>query len=482
MNTLLSLEPQGIWSQFNEILQVPRPSKKEGKIIAWLEHFASKHELPIKKDAIGNILISKPASMGMENRKTIVLQSHVDMVCEKNADTIHDFENDPIKTYIDGDWLKAQGTTLGADDGIGMAAALAILADKNLIHGPLECLFTVDEETGLTGAFNLQSGFFTGKTLINLDSEDDEEILIGCAGGIGTIARFVIKKEKNTQFKEALELKISGLNGGHSGDDINKGLANANKILVRIVNEIINRFDIRISLLQGGNLHNAIAREAVAKIHVNSNNKIEIEQLITAISTDIKHEFSFTESNLKIELNSISNEDEVYTKEFQHKVVKALVACPHGVHAMSRTIEGLVETSTNLASIKTDGNELVVATSQRSSYEPSKKEIANKVALVFKLAGAQVSHNEGYPGWSPNTNSALLKTSIEVFEALFKHKPQVKAIHAGLECGLFLEKYKELDMISIGPTMRGVHSPDERLNIPSVAKFWTFLCEILEKA
>jgi dipeptidase D len=482
MNTLLSLEPKGIWAQFNEILQVPRPSKKEGKIIAWLEQFASKHSLKIKKDEAGNILIEKPASKGYENRKTIVLQSHMDMVCEKNADTVHDFEHDPIQVFIDGEWLKAKGTTLGADDGIGMAAALAILADNNLKHGALECLFTVDEETGLTGAFNLKSGFFSGKTLVNLDSEDDEEILIGCAGGMGTIARFSIQEVENKVYTHGVELKISGLNGGHSGDDINKGLANANKVLVRIIHAAFNKFDFRISYLDGGNLHNAIAREAKATLNILPKDAASFELFVNQVSTDIKKEYSFTESNLKIELLPASLSAKVYDADFQKKVIHALVVCPHGVHAMSRTIENLVETSTNLASVKTIQNELVIGTSQRSSYEPSKYDIADKVAIVFQMAGAQVSHNEGYPGWMPNTDSALLKISVEVFEELFKHKPQVKAIHAGLECGLFLEKYKELDMISIGPTMRGVHSPDERLNIASVAKFWAFLCKILEKA
>jgi len=481
MNTLSTLEPQGIWSQFSEILQVPRPSKKEGKIIAWLENFARKHVLDLKKDEIGNILISKPASKGYESHQTIVLQSHVDMVCEKNSDTKHDFENDPILTFIDGEWLKTHGTTLGADDGIGMAAALAILADTNLKHGPLECLFTVDEETGLTGAFNLQTGFFSGKTLINLDSEDDEEILIGCAGGIGTVAKFTIQYFENKTHTSAFELKISGLNGGHSGDDINKGLANANKILVRIINESFSKFDLRLSFLDGGNLHNAIAREARAILNLNQNEVADFKMFINSIFEEIKKEFNVTETNLKIELTPSNTSEKVYSDAFQKTIIQALVVCPHGVHSMSRTIENLVETSTNLASIKTIENELVVTTSQRSSYEPSKNDIAEQVAIVFQMAGAKVSHNEGYPGWAPNVNSALLKTACDVFETLFAHKPQIKAIHAGLECGLFLEKYKELDMISIGPTMRGVHSPDERLHIPSVTKFWNFLTGILEK-
>jgi dipeptidase D len=480
MSSLLSLQPYEIWGHFNEILKVPRPSKKEGKIIAWLENFARQHNLSLKKDESGNILISKPAAAGCENKKILVFQCHVDMVCEKNADTVHNFDTDPIEAYVDGEWVIAKGTTLGADDGMGIAACLAILTDKSLKHGPVECLFTVDEETGLTGAFNLKSGFFTGKTLINLDSEDSDEILIGCAGGIGTTATFIIQQETNNKYNQGIIVSVKGLKGGHSGDDINKGRANANKVLVRLLHEAIEKIDFRISSIDGGNLHNAIAREAFAKVNVEKNNILKFEEAIKATSLQIKEEFAATESGLVIELKELEADNTVFSADFQNRLLLSLVVCPHGVQAMSRTIEGLVETSTNLASIKIKENSVVVVTSQRSSYEPSKYDVARKVVASFTMAGASAESSEGYPGWSPNPNSALLKTATDAYEKLFNEKPHVKAIHAGLECGLFLEKYPELDMISIGPTMQGVHSPDERVHIASVDKFWKFLKVIIE--
>jgi dipeptidase D len=480
MSSLLSLQPLEIWGHFNEILKVPRPSKKEGKIIAWLENFAKQHKLSLKKDESGNILISKPAAVGCESKKTLVFQCHVDMVCEKNADTVHNFETDPIEAYVDGEWVTAKGTTLGADDGMGIAACLAVLSDKTLKHGYVECLFTVDEETGLTGAFNLKSGFFTGKTLINLDSEDSEEILIGCAGGIGTTATFAVQQEVNNQYNQGIIITVKGLKGGHSGDDINKGRANANKVLVRLLYEALEKVDFRISSIDGGNLHNAIAREAFAKINVDKNNVDNFELAVKATVLHIKEEFAVTEPGLTIEIKQQESDNNVYTSDFQNRLLLSLIVCPHGVQAMSRAIEGLVETSTNLASIKMKNNSIVVTTSQRSSYEPSKYDVACKVAASFTMADTSVESSDGYPGWSPNPNSALLQTAVSAYERLFNEKPSVKAIHAGLECGLFLEKYPELDMISIGPTMQGVHSPDERVHIASVEKFWKFLRAIIE--
>jgi dipeptidase D len=480
MNSIEKLSPSVIWHYFNEILAIPRPSKKEEHISEYLKAFAQKHNLPCKTDEAGNILITKPASSGYENRKSIVLQCHTDMVCEKNAGIKHNFETDPIKAYVDGDWVKAHGTTLGADDGIGIATALAVLASNTLKHGPLSCLFTVDEETGLSGAFALQPGFFEAQTLINLDSEDEGQIFIGCAGGIETTAIFEVEKE-NIEGYQFFMLGVNGLKGGHSGDDINKGLANANKLLVRLLLSAVEKAQIRIVYIDGGNLHNAIPREAIAHIAVKPELVEILANDVKLLSKVLKSEFASTEPGIKISLVQAQAASQVWTIPFQANILNALQACPNGVIAMSRTIDNLVETSTNLASIKHKNDTVIVTTSQRSSYDPSKFDIANQVSIVFRMAGATIKQSPGYPGWTPNPNSPVLETSKNVYNQLFNAEPEVKAIHAGLECGLFLEKYPALDMISIGPTMRGVHSPDERLFIPSVDKFWILLIGILEQ-
>ena len=475
------LEPKEVWSQFSEILKVPRPSKKEGKIIQYLLDFARKNDLEAKKDDIGNVLIKKPATPGFENRQTVVLQSHVDMVCEKNSDVKHDFEKDPINAYVDGDWVKAKGTTLGADDGIGIAVQLAILESRWVEHGPLECLFTVDEETGLTGAFGLQKDFFEGKILINLDSEDEGELFIGCAGGIDTVATFKYKKEEVPSGHFAFEVLVGNLKGGHSGDDINKGLGNANKILNRFLWNAARKHGLRVSSIDGGNLRNAIAREASAVVLVPNTVKEEVRAEFNMFFYEIQREYKTTEPNIKMKMGTVDTPDFVIDEKSQSNLLNAIYACPHGVIEMSREIPGLVETSTNLASIKMRDDKIVIETSQRSSVESAKRDVANMVESVFLLAGARVKHGDGYPGWTPNTDSEILRISKEAYEDLFEKEPVVRAIHAGLECGLFLEKYPGLDMISFGPTLRGVHSPDERINIETVEKFWKHLLEVLRR-
>ena len=475
------LEPKEVWIKFNEILKVPRPSKKEEKIIQFLLDFAKNHNLEVKKDDIGNVLIKKPATRGYENRKSVVLQSHVDMVCEKNSDVKHDFEKDPIKAYVDGDWVKAKGTTLGADDGIGVATQLAILASDRIDHGPLECLFTVDEETGLTGAFGLQKGFFEGTTLINLDSEDEGELFIGCAGGIDTAATFKFKKEDVPSGSFAMMIQVANLKGGHSGDDINKGLGNANKILNRFLWYASKNYGLRVSTIKGGNLRNAIAREAEAVVVVPNAHKEEIRAEFNMFFYEIQKEYKTTEPNLKMKLGTVDLPKFVIDEYTQSNLLHSIYACPHGAIEMSREIDGLVETSTNLASVKMDGEKIVVGTSQRSSVESAKKDIANMVESVFLLAKANVKHGDGYPGWTPNTDSEILKISKQSYEDMFNKEPVVRAIHAGLECGLFLEKYSGLDMISFGPTLRGVHSPDERINIKTVEMFWIHLLDVLKR-
>lgn len=478
---IVELEPKEVWTQFNDILKVPRPSKREEKIIQFLLDFAKDNGLEAKKDDIGNVLITKKASPGYENRKSVVMQSHVDMVCEKNSDVKHDFEKDAIKAYVDGEWVKAKGTTLGADDGIGMAAQLAILASHKIEHGPIECLFTVDEETGLTGAFGLKKGFFESTILINLDSEDEGELFIGCAGGIDTEASFKYKKEKVPSGSFAMNIQVANLKGGHSGDDINKGLGNANKILNRFLWYAAKKYSLRVSTINGGNLRNALAREADAVVVVPNAFKEEVRAEFNMFFYEIQNEYKTTEPNLKMKLGTVDLPKFVIDEETQASLLNSLYACPHGAIEMSRDIEGLVETSTNLASVKMDSEKIVVATSQRSSVESAKKDIANMVEAVFLLAGASVKHSDGYPGWTPNTNSDILKIAKKSYEDIFEIEPAVRAIHAGLECGLFLQKYSGLDMISFGPTLRGVHSPDERINIKTVEMFWTHLLDVLKR-
>jgi len=481
MKELSNLEPKLIWQIFEDITKVPRPSKKEEKIIAWLLDFAKKHNLNAKKDKAGNVLISKQASPGMENCKTVVLQSHVDMVCEKNSDIKHDFDNDPIIPYIDGEWVKAKGTTLGADDGIGMAAALAVLTDNNIKHGPIEALFTVDEETGLSGAFALKPNFIKGNILINLDSEDEGEIFIGCAGGKDTTAIFKYEKNKVKKHNLACTIKVSGLRGGHSGDDIHKGYGNSIKIISRFLWEAMMKFDIKLHNIDGGNLKNAIPREATATFVIHSNLFPKLKRFYKKFELIIKNEFSVNEPNLSISIEETSLPKYIIDNESQFCLLASLYACPHGVIAWSAAIPNLVETSTNLASVKMDNNnKIVVATSQRSSVSSSINDIVNMVQSVFLLAGAKTKVSEGYPGWEPNINSEILSIAKSSYKKLFRKEPVVRAIHAGLECGLFLEKYPKLDMISIGPTLRGVHSPDEKLKIDTVKLFWEHLTYILE--
>ena len=474
------LKPASVFHYFDEICQVPRPSKKEEKIIEYLKAFGKKHNLETKFDEVGNVLIKKPATKGKEHLQTVVLQSHVDMVCEKNSDVQHDFLKDPIQTYIDGEWLRAKGTTLGADNGIGVATELAILAADDIEHGPIECLFTIDEETGLTGAFALKEGFMNGDILLNLDSEDEGELFIGCAGGIDTVAEFEYKKVAAPQDYFFFRVDVKGLTGGHSGDDINKMRANANKVLVRYLTRISKKMDMYLCEINGGNLRNAIPREAYAVCAVPMPEKENVRIELNIFAAEVEDEYAVTEPNMKLLLESETPRKEAIDRDTTTRLLKALTAVHHGIYAMSQDIEGLVETSSNLASIKmVEGNTIRIATSQRSSILSSRDDMANTVGAVFELAGATITVGEGYPGWKPNPSSAILKVAVEAYKRLFGVEPKVKAIHAGLECGLFLEKYHSLDMVSFGPTLRGVHSPDERMLIPTVDKFWRHLLEVL---
>ncbi|MFR9504092.1 MAG: aminoacyl-histidine dipeptidase [Rikenellaceae bacterium] len=482
MLEISSLEPRLVWEQFDAITKIPRPSKREEKIISWLIDFAKQHNLEYQRDKIGNVVIRAAATPSYEDRPTIILQSHVDMVCEKNSDVEFDFDKDPIRTRIVDGWVKADGTTLGADCGIGMAAALAVLIDPTVEHGPIEALFTVDEETGLTGAFELEDGMLKGKHLINLDSEDEGELFIGCAGGIDTVATFHYQDATSPLSYCFFRVDVSDLQGGHSGDDINKGRANSNKCVARLLWEGMNSFDLRLCYFDGGNLRNAIPREAYAIFGVPKTLRDSFLESYHLFESDMHSEFRLREPNFKISLNEMPHIDYMIDLNCQTALINALVGLPNGVIAMSAAVEGLVETSTNLASVKFEGKgKIVVTTSQRSSVESAKTYAMQMVESVFTLAGADVTHSDGYPGWAPNPNSELLRLTSESYLSLFGQEPLVKAIHAGLECGLFLEKYPELDMISFGPTLRGVHSPDERLEIATVDKFWRLLCDTLKR-
>ncbi len=473
------LQPAVVFHYFEEVCQVPRPSKKEEKIRAYLLEFAKKHGLAAKTDEAGNVLIEKPASAGKENLKTVVLQSHMDMVCEKNKDTEHNFETDPIQTYVDGEWLRAKGTTLGADNGIGIATQLAVLASEDIEHGPIQCLFTVDEETGLTGAFALKEGFMNGDILINLDSEDEGELFIGCAGGAGTTAQFPCPMTAAPEGYFFFRVAVKGLTGGHSGDDINKNRANANKLLNRFLVQLMEKYDLRLCEIDGGNLHNAIPREAHAVCAVPMKDKESVRVDLNVYLSEVENEFAVTEPNLVMELESESPCAEVMEQEAMKKFLLSLYAVHNGVYAMSQDIPGLVETSSNLASVKQRDGKIVVVTSQRSSILSSRKDMSQMVAAAFLLGGAEVTTGDGYPGWKPNPNSEVLQIAVESYKRLFATEPKIKAIHAGLECGLFLEKYPSLDMVSFGPTLRGVHSPDERMLIPTVDRFWRHLLDVL---
>jgi dipeptidase D len=470
------LKPALIWQCFDEITKVPRPSRHEEQIRKFLLDFAAAHNLAAKTDAVGNVVMTKPATPGCENAPTVILQAHMDMVAEKNNDVKHDFMKDPIDTYIDGDWVKARGTTLGADNGIGMAACMAALIDKDLVHGPLECLFTVNEEIGLEGAINLGEGMITGKILINLDSEDDGEIFVGCAGGIDTTAIFHYRRSVAPEHFHFLKVSVSGLLGGHSGGDIHQGRANANKLIARFLWGLSQEHEVAVCEFNGGNLRNAIPREACAVFGIHGEAKQTVVDALDAFAREIQGEFAGIEPSVKFDIESIERPAYCIDSDTSLRLIRALYSAPHGVYSMSRDLPGLVETSTNLAAVKMEeGDTIKVTTSQRSSVESRKFDIAHQVEAHFQLAGAEVSHSDGYPGWAPNMKSPIMKIAAEAYEELFDVKPAIKAIHAGLECGLFLETHPELDMVSFGPTMTGVHSPDEQLNIPTVEKFWRHL-------
>lgn len=472
------LEPREVFECFAKVNKIPRPSKKEDKMIEFLRHYGESLGLETKVDESGNVLIRKPATKGYEDRAVTVIQSHMDMVCEKNAHVQFDFMTDAIQTEIDGEWMRAKGTTLGADDGIGVAMEMAILASKDIEHGPIECVFTRDEETGLTGAEGMKPGFMTGKYLLNLDSEDEGQIFVSCAGGARTEAIFHFKSEPAPKDFFFFRVDIKGLTGGHSGDDINKKRANANKLLIRFLYREMKKYDLRIADIQSGGLHNAIPREGFAVCAVPMADKESLSVDLNVYVSEVEEEYSATEKDIKISLESADAFD-VMDKETSVKIVMALQAVDNGVFAMSQDLDWLVETSSNLASIHRVNNTVVINSSQRSSISSARRNMSATFAAAFELAGAEVKIGEGYPGWKMNPDSKILKIAVDAYKRLFGKEPKVLAIHAGLECGLFSEKYPDLDMVSFGPTLRGVHSPDEKLLIPTVKMVWAHLLEIL---
>jgi dipeptidase D len=479
MNTIKDLNPKMVWEIFYELTRIPRPSKKEENAIKFAREFGEKLRLKTQVDAAGNVIISKPAYPGLENRRGVVLQGHLDMVPQKNSDKKHDFEKDPIETIIDGEWVKANGTTLGADNGIGVASALAVLQDKNLKHGPLEVLLTIDEETGMTGAVNLKSGLLKGTIMLNLDSEDEGELYIGCAGGMNTTGNMKYKEVPVPKGMKAFRLSVKGLKGGHSGLDINLGRGNASKILNRILWSLKSQ-NVRIASFEGGNLRNAIPREAFALVCIPEKNVSEFNMRVKEHNAMFRSEFAAPEPDLILNAEKCDLPGKVMEADTQERLIKLIYGIPHGVMRMSVEMPEIVETSINLAIVKAEKGEIDITCLLRSSVDSAKYSLGNMTQSVMELGGMKVVHDGSYPGWKPNVDSPILKTMKEVYNKKFGKVPEVKVIHAGLECGIIGAAYPEMDMVSFGPTIRFPHSPDEKVQIASVAKFWDYLVATLE--
>ena len=480
MSSIKDLAPQEVWKHFYALTQIPRPSKNEAEIIEYMKNFGENIGLETIVDEVGNVIIKKGATPGMENRKTVVLQGHLDMVPQKNSDTEFDFEKDPIVSLIDGDWVTADGTTLGSDNGIGVAAAMGVLESKTMKHGPIEALFTVDEETGMTGAFGIKPGLLDGDILINMDSEDEGELYVGCAGGIDVSASKSYPGENTPSGHQAYQVHAKGMKGGHSGIDIPLGRANSNKILFRFLMQAESDLKIRLSEASGGDLRNAIPRESHAVIAVPSDDSGKFEALVERYQDIYRKEFAETDPDLTFSCEKTSLPANVVPMQDQSKFIRAIFACPNGVQRMSQSMKGLVETSNNLAIVKVKDGEFLALNLTRSSVDSAKEATAWKIAAVFQLIDAQVELSGEYPGWKPNMDSLILKTCQEVYQKNFGKIPEIKGIHAGLECGLLGGVYPNLDMISFGPTIRFPHSPDEKVEINTVKKFWDFLVAILE--
>ena len=481
MSIIDNFEPRILWKHFDEIRKIPRCSKHEEKIRKYLLDFAKKHDLETKTDKAGNVVIKKPACDEMKNKPIVILQAHMDMVCEKNSTVEHDFSKDPIQLEVKGDILKAKGTTLGADDGIGIATALAVLEDQNLKLGPIEALFTVDEETGLTGAFALEPDMLTGKIMLNLDSEDFGVITIGCAGGGNSEIKLPVEYQQNNPELKNIQLNITGLKGGHSGVDIHEQRGNAIKILTRLIWKTSEKHEFAISKIQGGDKHNAIPREAKAIIAIKKSEEKNLIKTLNEEVEKIKKEFQPIDPDLKLEIKEAEKTNKTLQKNSQKKLINILHALPHGVDKMNYDIPNLVETSTNLAKVELNNKEATIILSSRSSIMSALQDMRDRIHAIANLTDAKITEEKPYPGWKPNVNSKLLKLSKNIFKDMFKEEPKVEAIHAGLECGIIGEKFENIDMISIGPTIKAPHSPDEKVFISTVEKFYRYLIEILKR-
>jgi dipeptidase D len=481
MNTKIeALAPNVVWKNFKSLTQIPRPSKHEAKVIEFVKKFGESLGLETSVDAVGNVVIRKPAVKGYENRKGVILQSHLDMVPQKNNEKAHDFQKDAIEAYVDGDWVRANGTTLGADNGIGAAAMLAVLESKDLAHGPIEALFTIDEETGMTGAFALKPGQLKGNILLNLDSEDEGELYVGCAGGVDANIAFNYMAEKVPAGHKAFQVTVKGLKGGHSGLDINLGRGNSNLVLFRFLYKATQLTGMRLCEAEGGNMRNAIPREANAMVIVPEKNEKNFLDLVQVYQKNIKKELSVTEPDMTIECKAAGMPDRVMEPGLQQKFISVVFSCPNGTIRMSDGIPGLVETSTNLAIVSTKGDKIHIHCLLRSSVESAKEALVDRLGALFTLAGAAVEFTGSYPGWKPNMDSPIMKTMKSVYQKMYNKEPEIKAVHAGLECGIIGGVFPELDMISFGPTIRHPHSPDEKVHVDSVGKFWDYLIETLK--
>ncbi|MFN4764288.1 aminoacyl-histidine dipeptidase [Gillisia sp. Q332] len=481
MNEVIrSLEPKNLWNKFADLNEVPRPSKKEERVIEFIKNFGNKLKLETTVDKVGNVIIKKPATSGMEIKKAVVLQSHLDMVHQKNNDTKFDFDTQGIEMFVDGDWVRAKGTTLGADNGLGVATIMAILESDSIQHPALEALFTIDEETGMTGAKGLEPGLLKGEILLNLDTEEDDEIGIGCAGGVDLTATRSYKEENTLEGSKAFKIILNGLKGGHSGMDIIKGLGNANKLMNRLLFSVSENLDIRISEINGGGLRNAIPRESEAIVVVDDlQEKVLLSELENEIQK-IKDEFIKLEPNLAVGITDVEVPEKVMETKVQEAILKAVYVAHNGVYRMSPEIDGLVETSNNVAKVEVKNGKIIVKCLTRSSVESSKDDLANGLRSGFELAGFDVELSGDYPGWAPNRDSAILTVLDELYQKMFHEKADIAACHAGLECGIIGNHYPDMDMISFGPTIRGAHSPDERASIKSAQKYWKFVLEILK--
>jgi dipeptidase D len=477
---ILKLKPEAVWKNFYELTQIPRPSKKEEKVREFLKKFGEDLKLETIVDEIGNVIIKKPATEGMEDRKGVILQGHMDMVPQKNADTKHDFEKDPIDAYVDGEWVTAKGTTLGADNGMGVAASMAILESTDIPHGPIEALITMDEETGMTGAENLKAGVLDGDILMNLDSEDEGELYIGCAGGIDTIGEFAYKTEKTPEGMLAFKVSVKGLKGGHSGLDIHLGRGNANKIMNVLLMKAGEKYGLRIAEINGGSLRNAIPRESFVTVVVPEDKKADFETFVSEFEAIAQDEFKDADPGLEISVEPADLPKNLIDEKTTKNLYDAVAGCPNGMIKMSESVKGVVETSTNLAIVKSDGKKIEICTLNRSLVDADRDKLSAEIRSVFEAAGGKAKSEGAYPGWKPNPDSPILKEMKDIYNNKFGKVPEVKVIHAGLECGILGATYPKWDMISFGPTIRNPHSPDEMVKIDTVEMFYDFLVETLK--